>query len=179
VSSWEQVPDVDLIKLGKYVFSLKFIIEYVTNRLNSSNMNNPYPSYPVNPFTIERLSVKLLGKIKKQIILSQANVPLPTKVFLEEEDLWVDDDGRDVNYNDICRIVDRFEARGLRFKRLNCKDSQDNITGYWVRKECPLSKFEVLTDKYNRTFNILYKNKMDRLPVEHVICDDMEMVKIS
>lgn len=173
VTTWCEVPDTEVIRLGSYAFSVSFLLEYMTNKLNSSNMNNPYPSYPVNPFTIEPLTRKQLKKIKKQVVLGKMKVPMVVKVFLEEEHLWDDDDNEMVGAEPY-EILDVFEKRGLRFKRINCKDSQDNITGYWVRKDCPLSRFEIYFSKYNETMNNSYKHKMDRMPQERITFDDLE-----
>jgi hypothetical protein len=165
ISSWCDMDDKDLIKLGEhYCFGVDFILEYMDNRLNSSNMNNPSPSYPLNPFTNEILSKKDLRKIKKMVLLGARKVPLPLNIFLEDESIWVDD----ILQFDKYKIIDKLEGYNIRYKRINLKDSQDNYTGYWVSKKIPLSPFEKTFYTYITTLRPLYKNKLRNYPTENI-----------
>jgi hypothetical protein len=161
-TTWCDFEDHELLKIQKdYCFTLEYILEYITNRLNSSNMNNPSPSYPVNPFTNKILAKDDLKKIKKQVRLSGTKIPQPTKCFLENEQLWLDERGKPDPY----KLVDVFDL-GLRFKRINSKDSQHNYQGYWVGKKVPKSQFEKYFDQYIDTLDERIKRWMDALPKE-------------
>jgi hypothetical protein len=157
VESWTDMNDIEIIKLhGNYCFGLEYILEYINNKLNSSNMNNPFPSYPLNPFTNEILTQKDMKKIKKLVLLSQTKVALPLKIFLEDESLWIDD----IKNFDKYKVIDKLETYKIRFKRINLKDSQDNFTGYWVLKNIIFSSFEKTLYKYMNTLQPRYKTKL-------------------
>lgn len=168
--SWCDIKDTDMIKLtGNYCFGLDYILEFITNRLNSSNMNNPQPAYPVNPFTNLILSKKDLKKIKKLVLLTQTKVTLVVKVFLEDETFWHDPSDKFDHY----KMVDKFEKHNLRFKRINSKDSQDNYNGYWTHKNTPTSIFEKNLFKYMTNLNAYAKNKADKEPKENITYENL------
>jgi hypothetical protein len=163
--TWCDLKDTETIKLeGNYCFGLQYIIEYVNNKLNSSNMNNPLPAYPVNPFTNKLMAKKDLKKVKKMVLLSQTKVALPVKAFLEDESLWVDDKNKYDHY----KMVDKLESHKLRYKRINLKDSQDNYVGYWVPKPTPYTPFESALRKYMQTLDNQVKRAMEKMPKEEI-----------
>jgi len=165
VKTWCDMNDLDIIKLGgKYCFGLEYILEYMDNKINSSNMNNPSPSYPLNPFTNEILKKKDLKKIKKMVLLSQKKIPLSLKIFLEDETFWVDD----ILQFDKYKVIDKLETYKIRYKRINLKDSQDNYTGYWVLKNTPLSPFEKTFYQYVTTLKTVYKNRLSKYTNENI-----------
>lgn len=165
IESWCDMQDIYIIKLhGNYCFGLDYILEYINNKLNSSNMNNPFPSYPLNPFTNEILTKKDLRKIKKLVLLSQTKVAFPLKIFLEDELMWIDD----IKNFDKYKIIDKLETYNIRYKRINLKDSQDNYTGYWISKKIPFSPFENTLYKYMNTLKNAYKNKLFTYNTEYI-----------
>jgi hypothetical protein len=157
IQSWCDMKSTEIIKLnGNFCFGLDYILEYINNKLNSTNMNNPFPSYPLNPFTNEILTKKDLGKIKKLVLLSQKKVALPLKIFLEDESMWIEN----INYFDNYKVIDKLETYKIRYKRINAKDSQENYTGYWILNNSKFSSFENTLYKYMTTLKHYYKNKL-------------------
>jgi hypothetical protein len=168
--SWCDMNDFDLVKLsGNYCFGLDYILEYMDNKLNSSDMNNPSPAYPLNPFTNEILNKKDFKKIKKMVLLSKRQVPIPLKIFLENECMWIDN----INQFDKYKFVDKFETYNIRFKRINLKDSQENYTGFWVTKNTPFSTFEKTFYNYVTTLRNLHRVKLSRFPIETITFTEM------
>jgi hypothetical protein len=173
VNNWCDLPSNKIIHLeDKYCFSLDYLLEYMTNKLNSSNMNNPSPSYPINPFTNKILTIKDLKKIKKMLLLStQTNkVPFPTKIFLEDETFWISDIR---NFN-IYNVIDKFEKNNLRYKRINNKDSQENYTGYWTSKLEIISNFEKHLKNYIDTNDKKYLDQINKLIPEVITYSNLK-----
>lgn len=82
-NTWCDFKDTQILKLsGNYCFGLDYILEYMNNKLNSSNMNNPAPAYPLNPFTNRILTKKDLKKIKKLVLLFSNKSSATRQVFL-------------------------------------------------------------------------------------------------
>jgi hypothetical protein len=167
---WCDFKDDEIIKTqGNYCFTIDYLLEYINGKLNSSTMNNPLPAYPVNPFTNEPLTRQHLKKLKQQVILTKTKVPLPVKTFLEDDSLWVDV----MNQHNSNVVIDAFERHGLRFKRINFKDSQGNYTGHWVNRNTPWTRFEIHLHDWLQTLNPMTKATIERMPTDTVLYENL------
>ncbi len=149
--SFVEISYDDLIYLDNQLFVLDLILNHYTYQLNNSNMENPYPIYPNDPFTRNRLSINGLMKLKNKLITLKKPINIALKTLLNLEPIVLqqihDNLGNDNFSIDLLSILNT----SYRYMIINTKNSQDIFTGLWVSKECPLTMFEKLHKKLNNT----------------------------
>jgi hypothetical protein len=170
---WEDIEEWRKIRFDdNYCFDLYFLIKIITDNLNSSKNNNPYPNYPQNPFSRKKLTNKELLIIKRIVDDNYIIVSEPLNIFLRNNELW---NGNNDWRN---RCINEFEKK-LRFKRLNnITDIDDvNINGIWVNKTLEVDTKERLILKYlnefdTRALNSLKKKQNDNIEENYYYKED-------
>ena len=152
VNSWHDIPLWRIICLENiYYFDLCFLIKTIYFQLNSSNYNNPQPTFPCNPFTKQYISIETLHSIKFLWNMIHKNL-IPKNncfnVFIQNCDLWYIDSV--VLWRDI--LIQKYNE-SLRWKRIQNIDSQNNFQGIWVDKYEETNHVEKLINKWLDTNN--------------------------
>ena len=144
--SWNEIDIQNILKIDKEYWDIKILINIMTYNLNNSNMENPYPTFPNNPFNRKLIDKDSLIKIKNKIKKNKIPIHISLKTFLLQplnsiqqfhDDAIKSKDG----YSP--KIIEVFQQK-LRFMMINSKNSQDLYTGMWVDKNYPVTKFESL-----------------------------------
>ena len=152
VNSWYEVPLWRIICLENYYyFDICFLIKAIYYQLNSSNYNNPQPTYPCNPFTKQNISIEKLHSIKFLWNMIHKNSNPKNNcfnIFIQNYDLWLLDS--DISWKNL--IISKFNE-SLRWKRIQNIDSQNNFQGIWVDKYEEKSNIELLIQKWLNTNN--------------------------
>jgi len=162
MDSWNEVNKWDI----------NIIINHYTTQLNSSNMENPFPIYPSDPFTRTPITKEDIQNIIKKIKQISLNVNLTLKIFLLSKKT-------DLFYNEAIisqtghssSLLELFDTK-MRYKLINNKDSQELYTGYWIQKSAKLSTFEKL-------YNLIKKIPIYLIDLNNFIYDNPEINKIK
>ncbi len=166
-SSWDEVPLPYQIKLDNKWYHLELVIYHITSQLNHSDMENPYPIYPTDPFTRNSLSCDNILKLKERIKLLRIDINIALNTLLDInpttlqrcyiESLENDDRFSQLLYSEL--------TRSLRYRLINFRNSQNNFTGYWVPIKEDKSKFENLYDAWKNTpYQIIHPNTYEIMP---------------
>lgn len=149
--SWSEINSSEYIELDNEIWPISIIISTITHQLNNSNMENPYLIYPNNPFTRTPFTPKSLIILSQKI--KELNIPvnIVLKLLLEQPEKSI------VKfYNESLHYLDRHSillmsviCKHLRFMTINCKNSQSNYIGFWVRMNKKKTPFEILHTSYN------------------------------
>lgn len=151
--SFESVPFAHQIKIDNEYWDIKILTHIFTQQINDSAMEYPYPIYPSNPFTRKRIEPNNLLNMRYR--LENLGHPL-NKAF----SLFINSDkGRLIDcynqsikeYSGFSSKIIRILEKKMRFRICNYKNSQGCYTGYWVRKNEPLTVFEKKYDKWKNT----------------------------
>lgn len=169
--SWEEVPEKYRLKLTKW-WDIRILMEIINNQLCTSDMNNPKPNFPFDPFTRMNFSPSDLDKIKNKI----KELKLPVYIGLVEFlncDYKKIYSTKNTDHKTMLKLVSILEKK-LRFRIINLKNSQDCYLGIWVNKKDKYSEFEKLLNLYYSTsdhvivhiqgdFVMMYNTKKDIL----------------
>ena len=172
--SWK---DVDLkyhIKIDNEYWPIDILINHFGQQLNNSNMESQYPIYPSNPFTRKTFSIDALLKIKNRIKILKLRVNVALKILLNAPEKTLTKICKDASdhTNRHSQLITKYLDTYLRFKLINCKNSQFNYVGYWVRKITPLSSFECIYHDYrNIPYQVYdsYHNTLISNPYRHYV----------
>lgn len=137
--SWSEVPLMYQIKLNNEWWELTSILQHITQQLNQSDMENPFPMYPSNPFTRGSFEKSSIINIKNTVNAFKININIVLECFLNTN--------TNTNTNNLINIF----SKKLRFKLINNKNSQNCFIGKWVPKNMPLSQFETTYELWKDT----------------------------
>jgi hypothetical protein len=145
--TWIEVPIIYRFYLDNLWWDIRTLIKTFTIQLNQSELSNPYPMYPENPFNRNRISVNELLQFKQQMDLIKnidnnikIHVSLGTFLNFSEKILSKIRNEKD-QYKLSTNIIKEFNNY-LRYKMINNKDSQGRFSGCWVSRKTPLTPFE-------------------------------------
>jgi hypothetical protein len=152
--SWREVPEIYRIKLEKW-WDIRILCQLFANQLCTSDMTNPKPNYPFNPFNRILFTPDELSLIKKKIIELKLPIYIGLAEFLSCDYKKIYENKKKSNnehkdYKCMIQIINILEKK-LKFRLLNCKNSQDCYTGFWVYKKDKRSEFEQLLYLYDNT----------------------------
>lgn len=170
LDEWKELSEWRKIRLDDKFncFDLLYLIKTITNNLNVAKNNNPYPTYPTNPFTQKIFTKQQLRHLKHMCDDNFILLNKPLKVFLNNPELWVS--SVDGGWKD--RLLDKFENDNLRFVRKNnIIDGELHCIGTWHIDTTPTSDIEKNINKYLNSARPQYLDKLRRLPNE-VVNDD-------
>lgn len=156
---WSMVSDWRKMKLGDgYCFDLLFLIHAMTAKLNTVKHINPYPGYPMNPFTSKPIAMKDLKAIRRRIKQNYLIVAKPLQIFLANpEKLWSEDTTYVTSdrWRNMCITLFEKDMRYVReFESFNQADGDLNIVGFWDKTDKPLSSNERTILAYIDTMDI-------------------------
>jgi len=146
--SWKEVPEKYWIKLNDKWWDSRILIDIFSSQLITSEMENPKPTYPHDPFTrrnftpIELYSLKTHCKKNKQKIY----MVLAKFLYIDLDSIYKQEYGTSYEMSNI--LID-YISREFRYKLMCNKNSQDCYNGYWVPKDWDLSSFEKIYNYYN------------------------------
>lgn len=135
--SWSEVKHKIRLDSGgrECWWDLELLLLDFAEKLNYSCMSNPSPQWPSNPFNripFERSQLILLGKQIKELKIPLNYTVIELFKYLETSRRCYSFTKHFIAYLD----------QHYRFRLINCKDSQDNYIGYWVKKSEPMTLFE-------------------------------------
>lgn len=165
--SWDQVPLYRRVFLDDSWWDIFSLISHFSHCLNSSNMNNPSPVYPSNPFNRIKFTKDGLIGLKNHLYLATIKIPISVYIFLDKCL-----DKSDISNNEILDIFSHW----LRFKIINYKDSQNCYQGVWVYKYTELSDFEILFQEWN---NMPYQQMAITHHGEYVITENIQRIMMQ
>lgn len=140
--NWTEVPFIYWYFLDDSWWDIRTLISTITSQINQTELENPFPIYPENPFTRNKISISCLKLLLKEINILQLHIHISLMTFLNFDDkilneLYEENDQRNITD----KVVSIF-SKTLRFKMINYRDSQGRFCGYWVDKGTPISFFE-------------------------------------
>lgn len=151
--SWNEISLERQIKLDDDWWDIDIVINHMTQQLNNSNMENPYPIYPNNPFNRKPFTVESLKILKQRIKLSNTQINISLKFLLNQKINQLK-----LYYKEACNNNDRYSEKildlfnkNLRYRIVNNKNSQGIYNGFWTRKIEELSLFEQLYTRWKTT----------------------------
>ena len=85
LDEWKELSEWRKIRLGDKFncFDLLYLIKTITNNLNVAKNNNPYPTYPTNPFTQKIFTKQQLRHLKHMCNDNFILLNNPLKVFFK------------------------------------------------------------------------------------------------
>jgi len=165
LDEWGELFEWRKIRLGDKFncFDILYLIKSITNNLNVAKNNNPYPTYPTNPFTQKIFTKQQLRHLKHMCDDNFILLNNPLKIFLNNPELWVSSvDGR---WRD--RLLDKLEDEKLRFVRKNnIIDGELQCNGAWHLDTTPTSDIERTINRYLNSADPQYIDQLRRLPNE-------------
>ena len=185
LESFNEIDKKNIIIIDNKPWDINLLLDSWGNLLCSTEMQNPLPIFPSNPFTKKNISINDFKNILNIIKLNKIKVYKPLKyLFINYEKIF--------NYKIDSYNTSKLLSQHLiniinekyRFQLLNIKNSQDCYIGRWVDKNYILSDFEVFFDYYDKIpiqiqnlFGHIYddpekihiKNLLDNYPKENNI----------
>lgn len=149
-NSWNDIPFENQILMDNEFWDVDILINHINHQLNNSNMENPYPIYPNNPFTRLPFSPESLIKLYKRLEYNKYSLNTASKLLLMQHvDLLKSfyDEAMVMSDRFSCLILDLYKQK-LRFQIINQKNSQDLYIGLWINKNCLENDFEKLYKHY-------------------------------
>lgn len=141
--SWEVIPIIYWIKIDNMWWDIRILVSTLSAGLNQSELENPFPIYPSNPYNRNLISPLDLKKINRHIKNIGLKINIALRIFLNLSMKYLNQCHDASMANRANLIIDIF-SRKLRFKLVNYKNSQDLYCGYWVKKKEKKSSFERL-----------------------------------
>ena len=157
--SWSEIDFSHQILIDNEYWHIDILINNITQQLNNSTMENPYPTYPNNPFNRIPVTPNSILKIKQRITVLQKQIHIGLKLFLSQSNESLDEMyNAALNSNDLFspQILALFN-KNLRFMIINSKNSQDSYIGIWVHQKYPMTNFEILYTHFkNMPYQIMH-----------------------
>lgn len=146
-SSWKEVPLSKWFLLGENWWNIEMLLKSMTTQLNQTEMENPYPHYPINPLTREKLTVESILEIKRICTENNIKMDIVLNRFIHFERRILDRLYKSKNEtSEITTIINEF-LKTMRFRMINYTNSQNLYCGRWVDKNEEKSQFEKVFDK--------------------------------
>jgi len=191
-SSWNDVLFRNIINIHYYLvnetsssqlinswWNIEFLLEFFSNSLNESYLNNPKPIKPFDPFNKHEYNWDTLRRIylrarELHLFVNINYHCLMTFLLNKEESCIKNHESMNKFYSSLKHqnIIDIFTHVNLRCKVTDQLDSQNNHKIIWVSRDEPLDYYEeaylffnslALTDYRRRMCQILFKNTSTQL----------------
>lgn len=139
--SWKDIPTKYWIILNNKYWDIRILLDIFSNNIITSEMENPKPTWPHDPFTRRNYTPKELKFFKKQCKELNLKVYIGLAKFLNAKlkNIYKQEYGTS---NEMAEIIIKLLSKNLRYKLINSKNSQDCFIGYWVSKNTKSSTFE-------------------------------------
>lgn len=153
---WNEIPQIYLFRLDDMWWDIRSLIRIFTGQLDRSNMGQSYPMYPENPFTRKRILPRELKTFNDRItyinenIQETLNIDIVLRTFLNISLQRLLKIYKQELYDSVLSLVHTFE-KTMRYKLINCQDSQGNFCGYWVNIKEKITRFEKCVIKINHS----------------------------
>lgn len=154
--SWSDVDPKYHVKISNNMWDIRILVDHISQQLNNSNMENPFPIYPTNPFTRIPFTVDELKSIKDKILELGMNINIALYQLLNLNDSNLNEiyvEAMKDNNRHSIKLLNTMSKK-FRFKIINNKNSQDLYLGLWTSRNDPLSSFEKC---YMRLCNMEYQ----------------------
>jgi hypothetical protein len=156
------------------------------NLLCSTEMQNPLPVFPSNPFTRKNISINDFKNIIRVLKFSKIKLYEPLRYLFDNYqkvfDFKID------NFNtskSLSQHLIKIINEKFRFRLLNIKNSQDSYIGIWVDKDYSLSDFEVFFDYYDKipiqiqnVFGLIYDNP-EKIQIKNLLDNYSKETNVS
>lgn len=163
-NSWGDVQYIYWFKINDIWWDIRTLCKIIAAQLNQTELENPYPIFPENPFTRKKFTISELRALDTQIrTLKRIKIVIDINIALERFLSFTDN-----QLNTILKQTDQYTAaniiislleKKLRFKMINYRDSQGRYCGYWVPVLEPKTNFENCF-RFVRTMSILAESNM-------------------
>lgn len=185
LDSFKEIDIKNIVLINDKPWDINLLLDLWGNILCSTEMQNPLPVFPANPFTKKNISIKEFNNITNIIKNNKIKLYDPLK-YLFNNYKKVFDYNIDIHNTSksLSQHLIKILNENYRFRLLNIKNSQDSYIGIWVNKNNSMSDFEVFFDYYNKipiqiqdNFGFIYdnpekiqiKNLLDIYPKENNI----------
>jgi len=142
--SWNDVSPIYHIIVHNSVWDVRMLINHISQQLNNSNLENPYPTYPNNPFTRIKFTPIELIQIKNKAIELKLSVNIAFNLLMKQSEqvlIRIMNDAMKNKNGFSSKLLILFD-KFLRFRYVNCKNSQELYLGLWCAKTEPYNHFE-------------------------------------
>jgi len=152
-NSWSDVPLEKRIYIDNNWWDIDILIDHISQALNNSCLENPFPRFPYNPFNRNFLSIDDIIKIKNRIKFINEKINITLKIFINmSKHILIKCRSESIDNKDRFSLTLLTKLQScLRYKIINFRDSQNCLTGYWVAKKIAYSKFELLYNVWKQT----------------------------
>jgi len=137
LDKWQELPDWRKIRFNqKYCFDIFYLIKIMTDNLNNTKNNNPYPKFPTNPFTQKPFEIQ---EIEHLYFLTKDNfldMNPPLNIFFKNSELWKNTR----NWSE--KFIEKMEKEKRFVRLLNFVGNELHCHGMWHNKNRPMSSSE-------------------------------------
>ena len=137
LDKWQELPDWRKIRFNqKYCFDIFYLIKIMTDNLNNTKNNNPYPKFPTNPFTQKPFQIQ---EIEHLYFLTKDNfldMNPPLNIFFKNSELWKNTR----NWSE--KFIEKMEKEKRFVRLLNFVGNELHCHGMWHNKNRPMSSSE-------------------------------------
>jgi hypothetical protein len=178
--SWSETNFSDQIFIDGEYWDINILANIITYQLNNTTMENPYPSYPNNPFNRKPFTPEAISIIKTKIIKLNKCIHITLKALLSQSKKYIEK-----IYNSIT-ISNKLHSQNLsdllkkkfRFMIINNKNSQNLYNGIWVPKKYPQTEFEIIYNSLkNMPYQIIYLGNIIENPQRQYISYNLSLYK--
>jgi hypothetical protein len=151
MESFKEIEIKNIILIDNKPWDINLLLDLWGNAICSTEMQNPLPVFPANPFTRKNISIKDFKNISNMIEFLKIKLYEPLKyLFINCEKVFnYKVDGYNTNKLLSQHLIKIINEK-YRFRLLNIKNSQDCYIGIWVNKDYSMSDFEVFFDYYDK-----------------------------
>lgn len=149
-SSWEDVPKRFRINIKDEWWDIRILLSHFSQGLNNCNMGIASPQYPSNPFNRQLYKPIFLTQIfnRVKILSIPINIALYFFYKLPYTKLYYNYYSKINTTFFLNRRILKYFSKNMRFKIINCIESQYNFIGHWVRKKEKIRSFEKLYNEW-------------------------------
>ena len=152
--SFKEIELNNLIILDNKTWDINLLVDLWGNALCSTEMQNPLPVFPANPFTRKNIAYNDFINILRIIKINKIKIYGPLKYLLENSKKVFNNIIYNIDsYNtskSLSQLIIKILETKYRFRLLNIKNSQDCYIGLWVPSFESKSDFEIFFDYYDK-----------------------------
>jgi len=180
-NSWNDINFSNQVLIDNEYWNINIFIDTITHQLNNSTMENPYPSYPNNPFNRKPFTPKSLLSICDVLKQLKKPINITLKMLLSQTEKFIrtlyDEvkDNHDSRFSSGLLILFK---KHFRFMIINSKNSQNSYVGIWTHKSFPLTDFEVMYNTFkNMPYQIVHYGHIVNNPHREILQHRLEYFK--
>jgi len=137
LDKWQDLPDWRKIRFDqKYCFDMFYLIKIMTDNLNNTKNNNPYPKFPTNPFTQKPFEIEEIEHLYFLTKDNSIDVNPPLHIFFNNPELWKNTK----NWSE--KFIEKMENKKRFVRLLNFVGNELHCHGMWHNKNRPMSSSE-------------------------------------